>query len=138
MRVVLVGHGGERVLDGSDALDPRDTELSRITHERKAADELAVIAARLFDESEGRYYWDYRFTPFGPRDRREGYDVFVCQHERDVAAKDRLKDFGTVVTECFYVGYVRCLPPAILIDCRDNRSSGPHADRCLFPVNVWA
>jgi hypothetical protein len=25
-----------------------------------------------------------------------------------------------------------------LIDCRDNRSSGPHADRCLFPVNVWA
>jgi hypothetical protein len=62
----------------------------------------------------------------------------VCQHERDVAAKDRLKDFGTVVTECFYVGYVRCLPPAILIDCRDNRSSGPHADRCLIPVSVWA
>jgi hypothetical protein len=25
-----------------------------------------------------------------------------------------------------------------LIDCRDSRSSGPHADRCLIPVSVWA
>jgi hypothetical protein len=138
MRIVLIEHGGERVLEGLDALDARSVEPSKSVHGREASDELAVIAARRFDESEGRYYWDYRFTPFGPRDCRDGYDVFVCQHEPDDAAKEHLRDFGVVVTGCFYVGYVRCLPPPIVNDFRDSRSSDALDDCCLFPVTVWA
>lgn len=137
MRIVLIEHGGERVLDGLDALDPKSVELSKSAHGREAPDdELAVVAARRFDEREGRYYWDYRFTPFGPRDRRDGYDVFICQHEPGEAGSGHLRDFVVVVTECFYLGYVRCVPPVILIDCRDNRSSSRGADRCLIPANV--
>jgi hypothetical protein len=137
MRVVLIEHGGERVLDGSNVLDARSVGLSKSAHECETTDALALMAARRFDESEGRYYWDYRFTPFGPRDRRDGYDVFVCHHEPDTPAKDHLKDFYVVATECFYAGYVRCLPPAILIDCRDSRSSATLGDCCLFPICLW-
>jgi hypothetical protein len=36
------------------------------------------------------------------------------------------------------VGYVRCVPPAILIDARESHSRGAFHDCCLFPVNVWA
>ncbi len=90
MRIVLIQHGGERVLGGCDTLDPRSVEFHKNALERVGPDELAVIAARWFDESEGQYYWDYRFAPFGPRDRKEGYDVFVCRYEADAAAKMRL------------------------------------------------
>jgi hypothetical protein len=138
MRVVLIEHGGECVLDGLDARDDRSFGLPKNAHAREDPDELAVIAARRFDESEGRYYWNYQFAPFGPRDRSDGYDVFVCPSEPDNAAQDRLEDFGVVVTECFYAGYVRCLPPAILIDARESDSSDAFHDCCLFPVNVWA
>ena len=138
MRVVLIEHGGERVLDGLDARDARSFELPKSAHAREDPDELAVIAARRFDESEGRYYWSYRFTPFGSRDRSDGYDVFVCPGEPDDAAQDRLEDFGVVVTECFYAGYVRCVPPAILIDYRESHSNGAFGDCSVFPVNVWA
>jgi hypothetical protein len=137
MRIVLIQHGGERVLGGCDTLDPRSVEFHKNALERVGPDELAVIAARWFDESEGQYYWDYRFAPFGPRDRKEGYDVFVCRYEADAAAKMRLQDFGVVATKCFYVGYVCRLPPVILIDYRQPRPSGVRADCCLFPVDVW-
>jgi hypothetical protein len=138
MRVVLIEHGGERVLDGLSGRDARSFELPNGAHARKGPDELAVFAARRFDESEGRYYWSYRFTPFGPRDRCEGYDVFVCPGEDDDASQDRLEDFCVVVTQCFYAGYVRCAPPAILIDSRESHSRGALGDCCIFPVNVWA
>ena len=139
MRVVLIEHGGERVLDGLDTRDARSFELPKSAHAREDPDALAVIAARRFDESEGRYYWSYKFTPFGSRDRSDGYDVFVCPGEPDDAAQDRLEDFGVVVTECFYVGYVRCVPLAILIDARESHSrDDAFHDCCLFPVNVWA
>jgi hypothetical protein len=138
MRVVLIEHGGERVLDRSGARDARSFELPNSAHAREDSDELAVIAARRFDESEGRYYWNYRFASFGPRDRGGGYEVFVCPDEPDDAAQDLLEDFGVVVTECFYAGYVRCVPPAILIDCRESHSRDAFGDCCLFPVNVWA
>lgn len=123
MRVVLIEHGGARVLDGLDASDARSSGPPKTAHARENPDELAVIAARRFDESEGRYYWNYRFALFGPRDRSDGYDVFVCPCEPDEATQNRLKDFGVVVTQCFYAGYVRCVPPAILIDSRENHSS---------------
>src|SRR5512136_2566543 len=113
MRVVLIEHGGARVLDGLGASDARNFEHPKTAHAREDPDELAVIAARRFDESEGRYYWNYRFAPFGPCDRSDGYDVFVCPCEPDETTQNRLEDFGIVVTQCFYVGYVRCVPPAI-------------------------
>jgi hypothetical protein len=105
---------------------------------REFTDALALASARQFDEREGNFYWDYRFTPFGPHDRKDGYDVFICRHGPEAAAEVRLQDFGVVVTGCFYAGYVRRLPPAILIDCRERRSSDAHVDCCLFPANVWA
>ncbi|CAJ0872772.1 hypothetical protein AMST5_02448 [freshwater sediment metagenome] len=137
MHIVLIEHGGERILDAPDVVKLQSIGLHRSEHRRESADALALKAARQFDEREGRFYWDYRFTPFGPRDRKDGYDVFICRHERDATTEERLQDFGVVVTECFYAGYVRRLPPAILIDCRERRSSDAHVD-CLFPVNVWA
>jgi hypothetical protein len=97
---------------------------------------LPVAAPRGSDESQGRFYWEYRFTPFGPHDRKDGYDVFVCQFESDEAAKDCLNDFGMFVSECLYADYVRCLPPTILIDSRDGRSSTKPGGWCL--INVWA
>jgi hypothetical protein len=138
MRIVLIQHGSERVLGNSDVLQPLHFEIPNNAHGREDPDKLAMTAVRRLDESEGRYYWDYRFTPFGPRDRIDGYDVFVCPHEPDDLAKDCFEDFGYVVTECFYAGYIRCLPPAILIDCRDSGSGSLSGDCCLFPVNVWA
>ncbi len=138
MRVVLIEHGGARVLDGLDASDARSFEPPKAADVCEAPDELAVIAARRFDESEGRYYWNYLFAPFGARGHSDGYDVFICPSEPDETAQIRLEDFGDVVTQCFYAGYVRCVPPAILIDSRENHSSDAFEDRCLFPVNVWA
>lgn len=138
MRIVLIEHGGERVLDGLDAPGSRIVELSTDANESRDPKDLPIAAARRFDESKGRYYWRYSFTPFGPHDHRDGYDVFVCRYESDDVAKDRLKDFGVVVSECFYAGYVRCLPPAILVDSRDRHTAGAPGGVCLIPVNVWA
>jgi hypothetical protein len=120
-----------------DAPGSRIVELSVGAGESDHPEELPVAAARCFDESQGRYYWEYRFTPFGPRDRRDGYDVFVCRYGSDEAAKDRLNDFGLVVTECLYAGYVRCLPPTILIDSREELARASSDCGC-FPINVLA
>lgn len=138
MRIVLIEHGGERVLDGLDAPGSRIVELSVGAGDSDYREELPVAAARRFDESQGRYYWGYRFTPFGPPDRRDGYDVFVCRYDSDEAAKNRLNDFGVVVTECHYAGYVRCLPPTILIDSREEVARATPTDCGCFPINVWA
>jgi hypothetical protein len=133
MRVVLIEHGGERVLGDLAARDARTFELPKSAHAREDPDELAVIAARRFDESEGRYYWSYRFTPFGSRDRSDGYEVFVCLGQPDDAAQDRLEDFGVVVMECFYAGYVRCVPPPILIGPKGETASNIE-DRALGAI----
>lgn len=138
MRIVLVEHGGERVLDSPGVNELQTIWARRSDQKQESADALALNAARQFDEREGRFYWEYQFAPFGPRDGKDGYDVFICRHEPDTTTKERLQDFGVVVTECFYAGYVRRLRPAILIDYRDRQFSDTPVDCCLFPVNVWA
>jgi len=122
MRIVLIEHNGERVLDIFDATPTKGKEFSNRADEFRATKDRAVTAARRHDESEGRYYWDYKFMSFCPHDCREGIDVFVCPHEGAVPLDNRLNSFIAVITVCFYVGYILCQPPTILIGFRARRS----------------
>jgi hypothetical protein len=52
---------------------------------------LDIIAARLFDESEGCSRWNYQFTSFSPCERGGGYDVFLCAADADDASPECLR-----------------------------------------------
>lgn len=113
MRLILVEHGGECVCGDSAHFASRSPEWAENTFQKLGVAKLAVIAARLLDESEGRFRWNYQFSSFGPCERGGGYDVFVCAEEMDEAPSECFSDMSNVLCRCFYMGFVRCLKPVI-------------------------
>jgi hypothetical protein len=81
MRIVLVEHNSERVLDISVAAVAEPDGVSQHADEWPIVEERALTAARRHDESEGRFYWNYRPMPYCPVNCSKGFDVFVCPDE---------------------------------------------------------
>ncbi len=122
MRLILVEHGGECVRGDSALFASRSAEWAENTFQKVSVSKLAVVAARLLDESEGRFRWNYHFSSFGPFERGGGYDVFVCGEDADDAPPESFGEVSHVVCRCFYVGFVRCLKPVVPFDL-NRRSS---------------
>lgn len=117
MRLILVEHGGERVFGDSAVFAARSPEWAENTFQGAGIAKLSVIAARLLDESDGRFQWNYEFAPFGP-DERGGYDVFMCAEDLDEAPPQCFREIPSVLCRCFYMGFVFCLKPVIPLDPR--------------------
>lgn len=113
MRLILVEHGGEVVRGDTAVFAARSAEWAENTFQRVGVAELAVIAARLCDESEGRPHWNYEYSTFGPYERGGGYDVFVCAEDMDAAPPEHFLELANILCCAFYVGFVRCLKPVI-------------------------
>lgn len=112
MRLVLVEHGGERVCGDTAHFAARSAEWAENTFQRVSVSHLATIAARLLDESEGRFLWTYQYAPFGPRDG-VGYDIFGVADQLEAEPEARFSHITEVVEKCFYFGFVRCARPAV-------------------------
>ncbi len=123
MRLILVEHGGERVCGDSAVFAARSPEWADNTFQRAPVGELAVVAARLLDESEGRFRWNYQFRLFGPCERG-GYDVFACAEDMDDAPPDDLQNITEVYCRCFYIGFVLCLKPVIPFHLKRRHGEG--------------
>ncbi len=126
MRLVLVDHGGERVRGDSAAFAACSSEWADCTFRKFGVAQLSLMAARLLDESEGRFSWRYQYSSFGPARLGGGYDVFSCAHDLDEASLAHFENISNVVCECFYVGYVLCIPPVISLHSRRRRPSPIH------------
>lgn len=113
MRLILVEHGGECIRGDSAIFATQSPEWAENTFQEVSVAKLAVIAARLLDESEGYFRWNYQFSSFGPSERGVGYDIFVCPEDLDEATPDWFREVSNVVCRCFYMGFVRCLKPVI-------------------------
>lgn len=123
MRLVLVDHGGERVRGDSALFAARSPEWAESTFRGMSVAQLSLIAARLLDESEGRFCWRYHYSSFGPPRTGGGYDVFSCANDLDEAPIGRFEDLSNIMCECFYAGHVLCIPPVISLHARRRRSS---------------
>lgn len=123
MRLVLVEHGGERVRGDSAAFAARSPEWAENTFRNIGVAKLSVIAARLFDESEGRFKWNYLYSSFGPLRPGDGYDIFACGHDLDILPSVHFQDITNVICECSYVGHVLCIPPVVSITSRRRPST---------------
>lgn len=126
MRLILVEHGCERVCGDSAAFAARSPEWAENTFQKPRVARLSVLAARLLDESEGRFRWNYQFAHFGPFEPGGGYDVFACAADLDEAPCECFREMPNVLRSCFYVGFVRCLKPAIPFD-RTRRNPASRA-----------
>lgn len=126
MRLVLVDHGGERVRGDSAFFAARSPEWAESTFRGMGVAQLSLMAARLLDESEGRFCWRYHYSSFGPARLGGGYDVFSCADDLDEAPVSRFEDISNVICECFYVGHVRCIPPVISLHSHRRRSNPIH------------
>lgn len=113
MRLILVEHGGECVRGDSALFASRSPEWAENTFQKVSVSKLALTAARLLDESEGRFRWNYHFSSFGPCERGGGYDIFVCPEDVDEAPPECFREMSNVVCRCFYMGFVMCLKPVI-------------------------
>lgn len=129
MRLVLVDHGGERVRGDSAVFAARSPEWAENTFLKKNVAQLAIVAARVFDESEGRFRWNYHYSPFGPFEKCQGYDVFACAQDLDDAPACRYLQLSNVICECFYVGHVRCIPPVVSLHSRRMRAAAGSTHR---------
>ena len=118
MRLILLDHGGDRVRGDSLTFASRSAEWAENCFLSVSLEHLSLIAARLFDESEGRFRWRYRFTAFGPEKIDKGYDVFTCCDELEEAPPETLRVFSTVICRCRYVGYVSRTPPVLSLAAR--------------------
>ena len=118
MRLVLIDHGGDRVRGDSVLFASGSAEWAENCFLNVSLEHLSLIAARLFDESEGRFRWRYRFSAFGPDRTGIGYDVFACCEDLEEAPPEALRVFSTVICCCAYVGYVACVPPAATLESR--------------------
>ncbi len=121
MRLLLVDHGGERVRGDSAVFAACSPEWADCTFRKIGVAQLSLMAARLLDESEGRFRWRYQYSSFGPARCGGGYDVFSCAPALDDASLTHFEDISNVVCECFYFGYVCCIPPVISLHSRRRR-----------------
>jgi hypothetical protein len=124
MHIVLIQHNTDRVLEVLNADLTTSHELMRRANGFYEIVEQAVVATRQHDEDEGRYYWEYKFSAFCSSECKNGVDVFVCPHHGSRTSDARLHNVYTVITQCFYVGYILCQPPAVLIDFRNRHALG--------------
>ncbi|MGJ0507783.1 MAG: hypothetical protein ACR652_11820 [Methylocystis sp.] len=121
MRLVLVEHGSERVRGDSAVFAASSCVWAENAFLNVGVSKLSVVAARLFDESEGRLRWNYEYSPFGPLEKGEGYDIFACSHDLHEAPPVHFEDLANVFCECFYVGHVRCIPPVVSLQSHRSR-----------------
>ncbi|WP_363349575.1 hypothetical protein [Methylocystis echinoides] len=128
MRLVLVDHGGERIRGDSARFAARSPEWAECTFREVGVAKLSLMAARLLDESEGRFSWRYQYSSFGPARRGGGYDVFSCSDDLDEAPPAHFEDISNVMCECFYVGHVHCIPPVISLHSRRRAAKAAHSD----------
>ncbi len=124
MRLVLVEHGGERVRGDSAVFAARSPEWAELTFLKTSVATLSIIAARLFDESEGRVLWNYEYSSFGPLEKGEGYDIFATSQDLDDLPAAHFEQISNVMCECFYVGHVRCIPPVVSLHRHRRQSLG--------------
>ncbi len=129
MRLVLVEHGGERVRGDSAVFAARSPEWAELTFLKTGVATLSIIAARLFDESEGRFLWNYHYSSFGPLEQCEGYDIFACSQDLGDLPAAHFEQISNVMCECFYVGHVRCVPPVVSLHGRRIQSAGGVGER---------
>lgn len=133
MRLLLVDHGGERVRGDSAVFAACSPEWADCTFRNMGVAHLSLVAARLLDESEGRFSWRYQYSSFGPACRGGGYDVFSCAPDRDEASPAHFEDISNVMCECFYLGYVFCIPPVISLHSRRRQPGATHAEEGAHP-----
>jgi hypothetical protein len=123
MRLILVEHGGEHVCGDSAVFGRRSPEWAENAFQKVGVAQLAVVAARLCDESHGRFRWNYQYSTFGPSKPGGGYDVFVCAEDMDEAPPERFRKMSDLLCCSFYAGFVRCMKPAIAFDINRRSSS---------------
>lgn len=135
MRLVLVEHGGERVCGDSAFFAARSPEWADNTFHKVGIAKLALMAARLLDESEGRFLWNYQFAAFGPC-QRGGYDVLACAEDLDEAPAQCFLDASDVFCRCFYMGFVLCLKPVIPFNL-NRRNKRPSKQERATPKDSY-
>jgi hypothetical protein len=131
MRLILVEHGGERVCGDSAVFGARSPEWAENAFQRVGVPRLAVVAARLCDESQGRFHWNYEYSTFGPFEPGSGYDVFVCAEDMDDAPPGQFRRMSDLLCCSFYGGFVRCVKPAIAFDLNRRRASAARREEAL-------
>jgi hypothetical protein len=111
MRLVLVESVSDRVLGDTAEFAKNSAEWVECAFREIGFEHLAVVAARLFDESRGRYGWLYQFACFG-RKENTSYEIFTVNEEEEAVFRaDDSSAIGAVMTRCAYVGFVRRKPP---------------------------
>ncbi|MDJ0447556.1 MULTISPECIES: hypothetical protein [Methylocystis] len=112
MRLVLVEWASDRVLGDTADFAKDSAEWADCAFREIALEQLAVVAARLFDESRGRRGWRYQFACFG-RKENTTYEIFTVNEEEEEAIfrPDASSIMQAVITRCAYAGFVRRKPP---------------------------
>lgn len=114
MRLVLIEWGSDKVLGDTAEFAKNSAEWVECTFREIAIEQLAVVAARLYDESRGRRGWRYQFACFG-RKENTTYEIFAVNEEEEeqeaVFRPDDSSAIEAVMTRCAYVGFVCRKPP---------------------------
>ncbi|WP_442756248.1 hypothetical protein ACNHKD_06435 [Methylocystis sp. JAN1] len=130
MRLILVDAVSDLILADSLEFTKRCPEWNERALNGASTEDLAMLAARLFDEGEGRHGWSYTFHFFWPEQKLDGYDVFRlpelynpadgCAPDHAAFGKSRPNapgsgrigaPFSGFVDHSQYEGYVKCIPP---------------------------
>jgi hypothetical protein len=112
MRLLLVDCRSDEILGDTAEFASDSAEWAECAFRKIGIEQLALVAARLFDESHGRFGWRYQFACFG-RKERTAYEIFAVNDEDEQGAFSCSDPsaFATVITNCVYVGFVRREPP---------------------------
>ncbi|TLG79319.1 hypothetical protein [Methylocystis sp. B8] len=113
-RLVLVDRRSNRVCGDTAASGLFAPIWTTIADRDENIAGLAASAVRLLDESLGRTVRDYIFTPFASDQDSDGYLIFDCSGCKDAPAPPIASEtpepdetIYSIMTSCFYVGYIR-------------------------------
>jgi hypothetical protein len=115
-RLILVEGGSDVVIGDTAFFLAESKEWIALTQANTGVDELAVVAARLFDKSQGRVVNSYQFSFFWA-DKEGGYDIFqvaeACQLGHTCVQlmsgsfpRIDATAIRTIMNQCQYIGYV--------------------------------
>ncbi|HEY8161241.1 MAG: hypothetical protein ACR650_03045 [Methylocystis sp.] len=111
MRLVLIDWASDTILGDTAEFARNSAEWAECAFREIAPEQLAIVAARLFDESQGKYGWRYQFACFG-RKENTTYEIYMVNEEEEtVFLPDDPSAIEAVMTRCAYVGFVRRKPP---------------------------
>ncbi len=110
-RLILVEGGSNVVLGDTSLFAANSREWKALAEANTGVDRLALVAARLFDKSQGRVVNSYEFSHFWA-EKGGGYDIFQvvesCQlgHTCVQLMSRSFLPIETVLNQSQYIGYV--------------------------------